>query len=253
MRCSCCNLLLSRSAVDASVLSAVSASNLFKATQHHGLLLFKHHHPLQFSEEALGGLLDVAQRWVHQTHAHHPGDALHPMLLWNCGPRAGASQYHGHAQVVMTETPLPEAEQERTDDQQACCDAHEALGLLRRLDSASAYAEIAPTKDCETVVTGPALDASFTRLMHLAMRALIDRCGVKTFNVALHGLSLTPSLPVQRITARIVSRGKLSSQASDFGALEVFGGASIGHTSPWCITAAIDEELRSRGGGADVS
>jgi hypothetical protein len=28
---------------------------------------------------------------------------LHPFFLWNCGARAGASQFHGHAQVALTE------------------------------------------------------------------------------------------------------------------------------------------------------
>ena len=36
---------------------AVTGSNLFKFTQHHGLVLFKHHDPLSFTEAQLGGLL----------------------------------------------------------------------------------------------------------------------------------------------------------------------------------------------------
>ena len=42
---------------------------------------------------------------------------------------------------------------------------------------------------------------------------------------------------------RIVSRGKLSSQASDFGGLEVFAGASIGHTDPFALATAYKEFL----------
>ena len=41
---------------------------------------------------------------------------------------------------------------------------------------------------------------------------------------------------------RIVSRGKLSSQASDFGGLEVFAGASIGHTDPFIVAEALKLE-----------
>jgi hypothetical protein len=89
---------------------AVSASNLFKFTQHHGLILFKHHDPLTFSEPQLGGLLCAAQGWVHETRRQH-ASAAHPTLLWNALPRAGASQFHGHAQVTMSEseTPFPQA------------------------------------------------------------------------------------------------------------------------------------------------
>jgi hypothetical protein len=45
------------------------------------------------------------------------------------------------------------------------------------------------------------------------------------------------------IVARLVSRGKLSSVASDFGCLEVFGGASIGHTDPYLLVQQLDEQL----------
>ena len=38
---------------------------------------------------------------------------------------------------------------------------------------------------------------------------------------------------------RIVSRGKVSSRASDFGGLEVFGQASIGNTDPYGIHKAL--------------
>jgi hypothetical protein len=43
--------------------------------------------------------------------------------------------------------------------------------------------------------------------------------------------------------ARIVSRGRLSSPASDFGTLEVVGGASIGHTDPYKVIAAVRQKL----------
>lgn len=48
-------------------------------------------------------------------------------------------------------------------------------------------------------------------------------------------------------TARLVSRGKLSSPASDFGGREVFGGASIAHTDPVAVGAAIDRVLHRLG------
>jgi hypothetical protein len=45
------------------------------------------------------------------------------------------------------------------------------------------------------------------------------------------------------VVARLVSRGKLDNAASDFGGLEVFGGASIGHTDPYRVAAALDQQL----------
>lgn len=40
-----------------------------------------------------------------------------------------------------------------------------------------------------------------------------------------------------------MSRGSANSRASDFGGLEVFGGASIGHTDPFRVIAALDEQM----------
>eukprot|EP00878_Enallax_costatus_P029346 GHUV01031809.1.p1 GENE.GHUV01031809.1~~GHUV01031809.1.p1 ORF type:complete len:278 (+),score=79.41 GHUV01031809.1:156-989(+) len=56
-------------------------------------------------------------------------------------------------------------------------------------------------------------------------------------------LSYTGKSPV---IARLVSRGKLSAAAvvtSDFGGLEVFGGASIGHTDPFLVAQQLDLQL----------
>jgi len=54
------------------------------------------------------------------------------------------------------------------------------------------------------------------------------------------GSSSSPKAPV---VVRLVSRGKLDSIASDFGGLEVFGGASIGHTDPYRVVEAINQQL----------
>jgi hypothetical protein len=132
--------------------------------------------------------------------------------------------------------------------------------------TASAYACIAPLKDCECVVRGASVGSpAFVRLLHLVLRTLLDRCGVATFNATVSGMSLEPHAapPAEAceqgeeeeehecsdgagVIARVVSRGHLASRASDYGALEVFGGASIGHTSPWALAAALDTELAAR-------
>jgi hypothetical protein len=105
-----------------------------------------------------------------------------------------------------------------------------------------------------------ATSPAFVRLLHVAMRALIDRCGITSFNACVLGMSITAAeAPAEAgegggeglvdgvgVTARVVSRGKATSRASDFGALEVFGDASIGHTSPWAVAAAFDAEAGAR-------
>ena len=81
----------------------MTASNLFKYCQPcHGLVLFKHHQPLDFTQAQLSDLLLCAQGWFRAACAWQPS-ARRPFFLWNCGARAGASQFHGHAQVALSE------------------------------------------------------------------------------------------------------------------------------------------------------
>jgi hypothetical protein len=50
-----------------------------------------------------------------------------------------------------------------------------------------------------------------------------------------------------RVAGRLASRGRAGSAASDFGALEVFAGASIAHTDPFAVCRALDEQLAALG------
>lgn len=117
----------------------MSASNLFKyCAPAHGLLLFKHHDPLAFTAADVQQLLLAGSRWFVAAAVAASGSAggqcsgssralsagvalvtpssqqasqpsqtasrqLWPLLLWNTLPRAGASQFHGHAQTALSE------------------------------------------------------------------------------------------------------------------------------------------------------
>ncbi|KAK9905646.1 hypothetical protein WJX75_003820 [Coccomyxa subellipsoidea] len=260
---------------------AISASNLFKYCQpFHGLVLFRHHDPLKFSLPQLSDLLQVAEEWFERASAAQPS-ARHPFFLWNCGPRAGASQFHGHAQVALSQIPFPGCEAltvaaERyaaalpgADYYGDLIRAHRAAGLMHEHalgdKRAWCYASLAPTKDMELVVQGASLGCPcFQLLLHTALRALIDRLGVATFNVGIFNVccsgdrnSSAPDVGATMlaadgtgysrppILARIVSRGKSSSRASDYGGLEVFGKASIGNTDPYRVFAALQAQLQS--------
>ncbi|KAL4422818.1 hypothetical protein ABPG75_009015 [Micractinium tetrahymenae] len=279
---------------------AVSASNLFKYVQPaQGVILFKHHDPLRFSLEQFQNLVAVSQHWFERSAAAEaahdaalglPPRQLHPLLVWNCLPRGGASQFHGHAQVMLSDAPFPTVQAEAEaiygydltagtmskGYYQDVLAAHDEVGLLLRDgadgDFAFAYPSLAPWKDMEVCVQGSSLGSpAFQRLLYTALRALIDELGVATLNAAIHNIQIQAGLEADGasssvstssgsiassggasaagflqprrgplpVVARVVGRGKLSSQASDFGGLEVFGGASIGHTDPFRVAEAL--------------
>ena len=123
-------------------------------------------------------------------------------------------------------------------------------------------------QDMEVCVHGSSMaSAAFQRALFAALRALIDELGCATFNACVYNIQLGDdggaangrlsqpyggvggggggqALPV---VARVVGRGKLSSLASDFGGLEVFGGASIGHTDPFRVAEALRSMQASLG------
>ncbi|KXZ43867.1 hypothetical protein GPECTOR_78g55 [Gonium pectorale] len=294
---------------------AVTGSNLFKYGEPaHGLVLFKHHEPLAFTPEQLADFLSVSAGWFAAASAAHP-DARHPFFIWNCGPRAGASQYHGHGQLMLTNVAVPAqalltqqaalhaATHSGTSLYHDLVRAHAAVGLARVVrrgeDRCWLVAHLAPQKDMEVLLLGPGLTSpAFQASLHAVLRAMIDRLGVETFNCgalnvpladdrevhfsAANGLAAADANSVDGVAhgnggadgvanggaafevlagsgddlglpasgagwrpmmARVVSRGKLASPASDFGCLEVVGHASIGHTDPFVLIRAIDEQL----------
>mmetsp|Transcript_40099 Transcript_40099/g.71979 ORF Transcript_40099/g.71979 Transcript_40099/m.71979 type:complete len:394 (-) Transcript_40099:103-1284(-) len=259
--------------------TCVSASNLFKyCAPFHGLVVFKEHDPLKINLNGVVDLMRCSAEWFRRAAAASVGRPLHPFLLWNCLHRAGASQFHGHAQVMASHTPIPEVEKLAMVSQRwpryylDILRAHRAAGLLCGCGEgehrAWAYVHLSPIKDMEIVIQARGMRSSgLHRLLHAALRTLIDDLGVASFNVGVLNIQVdsesAPSRQFQAnetdiaraildgadedppLVARIVSRGKLSSKASDFGGLEVFGGASIGHTDPFSIAPLLRRRLGS--------
>lgn len=243
---------------------AVTASNLFKFNLYHGLVLFKHHEPLQFDYQQMEGMLDAAWEWLNKAYAHSQRqrqEPMYPLIIWNCLPRSGASQYHGHAQTLLSPTPFPEQERllahissygdthRGRDYLSDLLDAHAEAGLARCMQEKGergfCYASLTPLKDKEIVVQGNGLESqAFRRMLYTCLRALIDCMGVETFNLVIQNISLeehAPSANGPPIMARMVSRGSMQSKASDFGALEVFAGASLANTDPYFVIQGVDQ------------
>jgi len=54
----------------------------------HGVVLFKHHEPLEFHQAALSDLLDASWLWFQASHQLNPA-ATEPFLLWELPPPRG--------------------------------------------------------------------------------------------------------------------------------------------------------------------
>src|SRR5579859_4269952 len=79
----------------------ITASNVAKYAQCHGLVIFDEPHPLRWDREQLHDYLAVAFEWLTRAQAATP-EAIYPLITWNCLPTSGATQMHGHMQIALT-------------------------------------------------------------------------------------------------------------------------------------------------------
>jgi len=220
----------------------VSASNIAKCAGWHGLVIFREPHPLRFGRAELRDYLDVARRWIAAAHARDPR-ALHPIVMWNCLPKSGATIMHGHMQILLARLPFARAElwhRAAAAYHTACGRAylddlaavHAGLGLgLPAAPGLRAFAHLTPLRNREIVALAPPgapLDALADTLCDL-LRALIDQHGLRAFNLAV---TLPPLAPAQGwegwpAVARLADRGAPVTRRGDLGAIELFGTGCI--------------------------
>jgi hypothetical protein len=241
----------------------ISGANAAMYDAHHGVLVFAEHDPLAFDEGLVVELLAVGRAWAERSR-EADREARNYLLIWNCGPRAGGSVVHGHAQVLLgRDRHYPQVERLRRDalayerasgrgyqdDLEAC---HRDLGLVVADDGGvTTYASVTPVKEREIVVAGrpgtderdPAFASAVARLVVAAR----DVLGMRAFNLALHRPPLGDrgtdgaADGWDRIgpVVHLVDRGDPGSTASDIGAMELYGAAVVG-SDPF----AIAERLR---------
>ena len=237
----------------------ITASNVAKCDGFHGLVIFDEHDPLTFSREALADYVDTALRWARKAH-NRDNAARYFFLMWNCLWRAGASIIHGHMQMTLSRgIHYARVEALRRaallyrlahgdnyfDDLTA---VHRSLGLATSYGEVRVLAHLTPVKEKEVLLIGPRLDRDLTGALYRALRALIDRLGVRSFNVAFY---VRPIDAVQEdwtgfpALVRIVDRGDLTNRTADVGAMELYG-SSVISSDPYRVIEALTAQTDSR-------
>jgi hypothetical protein len=140
----------------------VTASNVAKCDGWHGLVIFDEPHPLSFDQPQLRDYLDTAWRWIIAANARDP-EAIDPLITWNCLPKSGATQMHGHMQIflargmhyVRAELWRRAAQSYRAEYGAGYFDdllaVHQALGLTLPHDP-RAFVHLTPLRSREVVV-----------------------------------------------------------------------------------------------------
>jgi len=227
---------------------AITGANAAMYDAHHGVLVFERHDPLAFDAEQVVEMLHLGREWADRSRADDP-PAVHYLLIWNCGPRAGGSVVHGHAQLLLGRgAPYPRLERllrdatayaaaTGSDYVSDMVAAHRDLGLVAsEADSVAVMAHLNPLKERELLIVGqPGMDErepAFARAVAHTVIAYRDALEVHAFNLALHRppLDAAEDPAWRRVPpmVHLVDRGDPGSAASDIGAMELYAASVVG-------------------------
>jgi hypothetical protein len=257
----------------------ITASNVAKYAGWHGLVIFDQPHPLRFGPEQLRDYVDVALRWLAAAHARDP-QAIYPIITWNCLPKSGATLMHGHMQIALTRgMHYTHVERWRRAAEQYSAGASyfdDLFALHADLELAipcggetRAFAHLTPARNREIVFLADAvprkgervkgrrgdiithspthpvtLSEGFTEALTITLRRLIDKHGMRAFNLAIALPPLGPTPEDWRtmpIIARIADRGDPMTNRGDLGAMELFA-ANVITADPFEVAERLQQD-----------
>ncbi len=235
----------------------ITASNIAKYDEFHGLIIFNDYNPLAFTREKVVDYLDTAWRWAQRAHEYDPA-AKYFFFVWNSLKKAGASLAHGHAQVVLGRgshyAKIEALRRAALDYRQKygsnyfddLFQVHHELGLGTERDGIRTFAYLAPIKEKETIILASSFAAdAFREQVYEVLACFRDRMHVTAFNVGIATPPLSPTPESWEgfpVIARIVDRGYPWDGSSDFGTMELFA-ASIVSSDPFQVARELKATL----------
>jgi hypothetical protein len=219
----------------------ISASNIARCDELHGVVIFNTSHPLKWGQEEVADYIDTAWQWGQKAHRSHAMNKYF-FFCWNCLWRSGASINHGHAQVMLSRgKAFSRVESLRKAAQlyrhryganyfEDHFNVHNSLGLAFEKEGTHILACLTPVKNREIILMSDGLDNAFKNNVHDILAFYRDRMGVTSFNLAI----AMPPLDKTReswqgfpVIAWAVDRGSLDQHSSDIGSLELFAASSV--------------------------
>ena len=228
----------------------ITGSNIAKYDAWSSVIFFKRHNPLEFSLEELSDYIDTGFNWFIKVH-NYDKRFKYPFFLWNCLQKAGASQIHSHAQILMTNDihyAKPQflrkvfREYMKWIGKNYFRDLYKAYKTLElTLNSdVEGFASITPIKEKEFVIItrdNPSNSENIKETIYKVLRCFIDELGVTSFNLVISCPAFgEPSFPY---IIQIVDRGSIFKTTVDTGAMELYG-SSVISDDPYSVINAIN-------------
>ncbi len=234
----------------------ITASNVARYDGLHSVVIYNDFNPLHFTREQFTDYIDVGWAWAQRAHKSEP-QAKYFFLIWNCLWRAGASIYHGHAQVMLAENrhyarvdslrraALDYRQRYRSSYFADLFRVHHSLGCALNKTGVEIIAHLTPFKDNGVIILADELNLSFKERLYEVLACFRDRLGVTSFNL---GLTTPPLGETEEswedfpVTAWLVDRGDPDSQTSDIGGMEIYA-ASVISSDPFELARRLRECL----------
>ena len=229
----------------------LTGANIAKYDAWNSMVFFKNHNPLEFTQEELSDYIETGFKWFKKVY-NNDKQFTFPLFIWNCLQKAGASQVHGHAQVLMTKdihyAKIQFLRKNFRNYMQLIgrnyfkdlYNAHKALELTLNSD-VNGFASITPLKEKEFIIISkdnPSTNKDVKEAIYRVLRCYIDKLGVNSFNLAIScpefGETFLPYV------IRIVDRGSIFKSTVDVGAMELYG-SSVISDDPYNIIKAVNE------------
>ncbi|GAB6055870.1 hypothetical protein JCM15415_11860 [Methanobacterium movens] len=219
---------------------SVTASNIAKYDVWSSLIIFKNHNPLEFSLNEISDYFHTAFKWFKKAYEYDE-QCKFPFMVWNCLYKAGASQVHGHAQILMSKgnyyarmqnlkaASLRYNKKTGRDYFQDWYQAHHDLGLAFSTENCQVMASITPTKEKDIVILSPESPLKNKKMIKVTyeiLRYFIDVLGVDSFNLALSPTPMDQEYEMPYII-NIVDRGPIFRSTVDMGGMELFGSSVV--------------------------
>ncbi len=233
----------------------ITAANIAKYDAYNGVVVFDQHNPLEFSQKQLSDYIDVGMEWCRKVN-RYDRNLKYPFFAWNCLGKAGASQVHGHAQVLVARD-MPYAKvqtlfhaadrygKETTGDYfDALFKAHESVGLASRDRETGLLAYLSPVKEKELMMIASSINDDLKVTIFKVLRCCIDEMGVVSFNMSITMPSIDGEGDGLPIITRIVDRGDIFKPTSDFGGMELYGTNVIG-SDPYTVFETVRKPIPS--------
>jgi len=219
---------------------SITAANIAKYDVWSSLVIFKKHNPLEFNLKEFSDYINTAFQWFDMVLTENENYKF-PFFVWNCLPRAGASQVHGHAQILMTrdrsyakveslKRVIEKYKKETKSDYiKDLYTVHKSLGLSHKSGKVKLFASITPIKEKEIIVISPGPPSTIDQTKKIVfniLRCFIDVFGVESFNMSI-SCPLLNRVNDPLYIIQIVDRGNIFKSTADIGGMELFGSTVV--------------------------